>query len=72
VSLGRVSQTLLRVTAQGLIPERRSALNEHELKVYDRLYRSLSKRYIFGGKPILEASFAELCSWLLRKVAYLS
>lgn len=70
-SIARPSITnAFEVMAQGLTPELRSTLNEHELRVYDRLYRYLSKRYVFGGKPVLEASFAELCCWLIRKVAY--
>jgi hypothetical protein len=58
------------VTAQGLTPDLRRGLNEHELKVYDRVYRRLAKRFIFAGKPSLESSFGELFCWLIRKVSY--
>jgi hypothetical protein len=61
---------VFEVTAQGLTPDLRRGLNEHELKVYDRVYRQLAKRFIFAGKPTLELSFGQLFSWLIPKVSY--
>lgn len=58
------------VATQGLSPESRAKLNEHELKAYDRVYRRLASRFVFGGKLKLERSFAELSTWIIRKLAY--
>ena len=46
---------VFHASAQGLSPEARKRLSEHELVAYDRVYRRLAARFIFGGKPNIRA-----------------
>ncbi len=55
---------------QGLNPQLRARLNEAELSVFDRLQAALSENLVFGGRPQLERSYADLAQWVLRKVSY--
>jgi hypothetical protein len=57
-------------SAHGLTPEHRRRLNEIQLSIFSRLHTSLQERYVFFGRPQLEARFAELSAWTLRQVAY--
>jgi hypothetical protein len=45
-------------------------MSEAELVLYNRIHRSLSANFVFGGKPVLEHSFGTIMYWLLRRVAY--
>ena len=64
------SANVYHIATKGLSPQTRAMLSQHELAVYDRIHRELSKHFVFGGKPNLENSFGELAAWLIRKVAY--
>ncbi len=56
--------------SRGLSAEVRQQLSEIQLSIYDRVHADLQKRYVFLGRPNLEASFAELAAWLIRKVTF--
>jgi hypothetical protein len=62
--------SLYGVEHRGLRTDDRRKMSEVELSLFDRTYRELQHRYVFVGRPQLEKSFADIASWLLRKVAY--
>lgn len=62
--------SLFGAAAQGLRAEARRRLSEIEISIYERLHRELRQRYVFAGRPQLEASFGDLASWTIRKVSY--
>ena len=64
------SRNIFGAWHQGLNPQERANLNEAELRVFDRLHSALSENLVFGGKPKLERSYAELVQWVIRKVKY--
>jgi hypothetical protein len=63
-------RNVFEASAHGLTAPLRAQLSEIQLGVYDRLYKALNRGYIFGGKPQLEHSYAELAQWLIRKISF--
>ncbi len=63
-------KNIYNIIFQGLATNLRNKMTESEQVVYDDIYSKLKKAYIYGGRPNLEKSFAELCCWLIKKISF--
>ncbi len=61
---------IYNIISQGLTPQKRSEMTESQQLIYNDIYTKLNKAYIFGGRPKTEKSFAEICSWLIKKISF--